>query len=147
MKNLFPGFFLAVSIAVGAPSAQAAYPTQPITIVVPAPPGGSVDIGARILAQQLSQLTGQSVIVDNRPGKGGAVGVDVVKKAAADGYTILMRSNAVQVGPEFRRFGPLARSTNPAASIQYLDAAILASTPKDIMDELARFLRADPERS
>ena len=68
--------------------------------------------------------------------------MDVVKKAAADGYTILMRSNAVQVGPEFRRFGPLARSTNPAASIQYLDAAILASTPKDIMDELARFLKS-----
>lgn len=54
MKNLFPGFFLAVSIAVGAPSAQAAYPMQPITIVVPAPPGGSVDIGANFGAATFS---------------------------------------------------------------------------------------------
>ncbi len=75
------------------PSAQAqAYPSKPIKMVVPFPAGGTTDIVARILAQRMSESMGQSVLVDNKGGAGGAIGADLVAKSAPDGYTILMHN-------------------------------------------------------
>ena len=73
-----------------AQSQPAAYPSKPIRIVVPFTPGGSTDILARAIGQELTKAWGQSVIVDNVPGAGGAIGADKVAKAPADGYTLLM---------------------------------------------------------
>lgn len=73
----------------GPATAQAqGYPNKPLRFIVPYPPGGSTDIAARIIAPKLSERLAQPVIVDNRPGGGGIVGVDTIAKAAADGYTI-----------------------------------------------------------
>jgi tripartite-type tricarboxylate transporter receptor subunit TctC len=69
--------------------AQGAWPAKPVTIVVPFVAGGGTDIGTRIVAQKLSQMWGQSVLVDNRGGAGGNVGLDVVARARPDGYTLL----------------------------------------------------------
>ena len=71
-----------------APAAQP-FPTRPVTVVVPFPPGGGTDVGARLVAQKLSVKWGQPVLVDNKAGAAGMVGADVVAKAKPDGYTLL----------------------------------------------------------
>lgn len=75
-------------------SAEAAYPARPIRIVAPFPPGGGLDIIARIVAQWLSDAWGQQAVVDNRPGAGGTIGVAIAAKAPADGYTFVIVSSA-----------------------------------------------------
>jgi len=74
-------------------AASAAFPDRPVRIVVPFAPGGVTDLAARTLGQQLSQKWGQSVVIENRPGAGGLIGVDAVIRSPADGYTILMSTN------------------------------------------------------
>jgi tripartite-type tricarboxylate transporter receptor subunit TctC len=70
--------------------AQTPYPNRPVTMIVPFPPGGGTDVGARIVAQKLTAKWGQSVVVENRGGAAGLVGMDAAAKAKPDGYTIIM---------------------------------------------------------
>lgn len=70
--------------------AQDAFPSRTVTMIVPFPPGGGTDTGARWIAQKLAERWGQSVIVDNKPGAAGVIGTDIAARAKPDGYTILM---------------------------------------------------------
>ena len=81
-------------LAAVAAAAQPNFPARPIRLIVPYPPGGNVDITARIVGPVLAELVGQTVVVDNRSGAGGNVGAALVAKAAPDGYTLLMGSSA-----------------------------------------------------
>jgi tripartite-type tricarboxylate transporter receptor subunit TctC len=83
--------FLALVLAVPMPAAQAqSYPSKPIRFVVPYPPGGPLDVIARLLGAKVAESIHQPVIVDNKPGAGGNIGADAVAKSPPDGYTILM---------------------------------------------------------
>ncbi len=77
-------------LPLASPAQQPAWPTRPIRLVVTFPPGGSSDAAARIVAPKLAERLGQPVVVDNKPGAGGGVGLELVAKAPADGYTIVL---------------------------------------------------------
>jgi tripartite-type tricarboxylate transporter receptor subunit TctC len=77
-----------------------AYPTRPITMIVPFPPGGVADIVARPVAEAMSRDLGQAVVIENRPGAGGGIGMGAAAKAKADGYTVLLALSSLTVIPE-----------------------------------------------
>src|SRR3954469_13967233 len=94
-----------LSLALGAPFAgsvfaQAAYPTKPVTMIVPFPPGGLADLVARPVAEAMSRELGQPVVIENKGGAGGGIGMAQVAKSPADGYTILMALASYSVIPE-----------------------------------------------
>src|SRR2546428_8438812 len=108
--------FAAVSLLASVP-ALAQYPTKPIHIVVPYAAGGGTDIVARMLAGPLREMLGKPVIVDNKPGAGGALGAAEVARATADGYTLLMTAGPGVLPPSLRPHGGRAPAAgvNPAA--------------------------------
>jgi len=114
---------LAVAMPSGAGHAQSAFPTRPVKMIVPYPPGGGTDLLARALAQQLGQKWQQSVIVENVGGAGGNLGSEQVARAAPDGYTLLFASP-----------GPIATNaymykTMPYDPAQWVPIAVVATSP------------------
>ena len=114
---------LLAALAAGAAAAQDAYPSKPITMIVPFPPGGVADIVGRPLATVMQKSLKHPVVVVNRTGAGGAVGMAAVAKSAADGYTILMGLSSISIFPvsdritgkeplyEMSEFSPIALVT------------------------------------
>jgi tripartite-type tricarboxylate transporter receptor subunit TctC len=96
---------LCVYAGVGMSHAQS-YPVKPVRIINPFSPGGSLDLVARLLAKSLSGDLGQQFIVENRPGAGGTIGVELVAKSPADGYTLLMVQSSITVNPSLQRKVP-----------------------------------------
>ena len=91
MKSLLFGLAVAASAVLSSPVlGQAQYPSKPVRLIVPYPPGGGTDTMARTLGLKLSEMLGQQVIVDNRPGGGANIGAELAAKSPPDGYTLLM---------------------------------------------------------
>src|SRR5262249_25876273 len=90
----------ACALMCGAVSAQTKdYPTKPVRIIVPVPPGGIVDVVTRVLATKLTEVMGQSVVIDNRPGATTNIGTELAARAPGDGYTLLSNSLPLVVNP------------------------------------------------
>src|SRR5262245_6072482 len=89
------GVLLALTTAAAAQD----YPTKPVRLIIPFPPGGSNDLVGRMIAAQLGERLGKQVVVDNRGGAGGVLGTEVAANAAPDGYTLLVISLAYTVNP------------------------------------------------
>ena len=85
-------------------SAQEVYPNKAVTMIVPFPPGGGTDTGARWMAQKLTERWGQSVVVENKPGASGMIGAELVSRAKADGYTLMMaNAQTVAINPALQK--------------------------------------------
>jgi len=131
------------------PACAQAYPTKPIRLVVPFPPGGSLDVVARAIGQKLTEAWGQPVVIDNRPGAGGNIGADLVAKSAPDGYTILegaLSTHAVNVSlyrkmpyDPIKDFAPITLvATTP-------NVLVLSPTlPVNSVSELVAYAKAHP---
>jgi tripartite-type tricarboxylate transporter receptor subunit TctC len=139
MKRLLAG--LALLLAAASP-AWAEYPERPIRMVVPFPPGGVTDVVARLMAEKLTADLGQQVIVDNKAGAGSVIGTDIVAKAPADGYTLLMTSGSIVTANPyiFRKlpYSPekdLVAVTNVASGPQVIvvNPSFAAKTLKDFI--------------
>ena len=129
--------------------AQDAYPSKPITVVVPQAAGGANDTIARVVAARLSQLLGQSVIIDNRAGAGGNVGTAFVAKAKPDGYTLLAQADSAQViNPWLYKntgFDPV-KDFVPVAPLAHAGYVLVAnpSFPANNIKELVALAKANP---
>jgi len=139
---------LLMLLAPGLGQAQT-FPARPVTLVVPFPPGGGTDTGARIMAEQLGKRWGQSVIVDNRGGAAGQIGADFVSKARPDGYTLLFGNIGTQsINPSLYRklsYDP-DKAFAPVSLVAELPLALMVnpSVPAKTPAELIALAKAEP---
>lgn len=135
---------LAGAVGLAAPAvANDKYPSKPVTIVVPQAPGGANDAIARIVAQKLTEASGQQFLVDNRPGAGGNVGMAAVAKAKPDGYTLVLTADsAAVINPSLYKsvgfdtlkdFEPIS----PVATAGYVLVANNTFAPKNVAELIA----------
>lgn len=129
--------------------AQAAYPNRPVKILVGFPPGQATDVVAREIAQKLSEAMGQQFVVDNRAGAGGIIGTDLVAKAPADGYTLLMSSSGpLAVNPSLYRKLPynVEKDFAPITLAALVPLFVVAnpSFPPNTVGELVAYAKANP---
>ncbi len=122
--------------------ADPAWPSRPVRVIIPYPPGGGTDIGGRILCQKLSELWGQPVVVDNRAGAGGMIGTRAAGQSAPDGYTLLFNGTASVVRDNF----------DPRSVVDHVARAIIThnilvvnrSVPVNTVPEFIAYLKENP---
>ena len=143
----------AVAAALAAPlaaGAQGAFPTKPITLIVPTAPGGTTDIAARMLAEPLGKALGQTVVVDNRGGASGSLAAVAVKRAEPDGHTLLMQYSGYHVitpavSKQPLQWNPVA-DFQPVANVLSAPQVVVARAglPFKSMQELVAYAKANP---
>ncbi len=148
MHTLGLRFVLGTTLAAFSLAAQAAWPERPVNIVVPAAPGGTTDIVARLLSEKLSGVLGQQVVVENRAGAGGIIGAQAVARAKNDGYTLLMGN----IGPNAINYSLYKELPYKASDFAPITQVILvpnvlvvnASSPYKSAAELVAAMKKDP---
>lgn len=140
----------AVSLMVAPPVVAQPYPSKPVRIVVPYQPGQGTDVATRYLAEHLSKELGQSFVVENRPGAGGNIGAAEVARAAPDGYTLVMGTNATHVLNQYlytsMPFDP-EKDFEPVMMVSSFPMAFLvpASSPYQNLSELLAAAKTNPD--
>lgn len=148
MKSLLAVALATVSLVMAGPSWAQSFPERPVTIIVPFTPGGSTDLMARHVANELQQLWGQSVVVENRPGAGSMIGTAHVAQAAPDGHTILLTTSAFVTAPavyDELPFDPV-KDLRPIGMTGYVAYLIVGSNdlPTNNVLELIELAKAEP---
>jgi tripartite-type tricarboxylate transporter receptor subunit TctC len=132
----------------GAIGAQNDYPSRQVRVVIPFPPGGTLDMLGRDLAQKLSEQTGQSFVIENRSGGNGIIGADAVAKSPADGYTLLFNASTFTTAPMTMKSVPYEVETNfmPVALVGKapLSVSVKKALPADDLAGLLKVARAHP---
>lgn len=141
--------FIAASLAAASgPLVAQTYPTKPIRLIVPFPPGAYTDTVARVVAEKLSQRVGQSVIVENKAGAGGNIGADYVAKAAPDGYTLLVGTiaNAISVSVYKKLAYDLQKDLLPIGLVATVPNVLVVNPGLKLntVGELINFARSNP---
>ncbi len=147
--------FMAVAmlpLALSQPAAFAQeYPSRPITWVVPFPPSGAMDIIARTLGETMSQTLGQPIVIENRPGAGGNIGVQAVSRAKPDGYTIMVVANGMAVNPSLYKqlnYDPI-KDFEPISLLAYVPNILVTQSSRKDVNSVADVLaltKAEPEK-
>jgi tripartite-type tricarboxylate transporter receptor subunit TctC len=138
-----------IAAVLAAFSVNAQFPDKPIRLIVPFPPGGAAEVGARIFSTPLGQSLGQPIVIDTRPGADGAIAADVVMKAAPDGYTLFYATNTafnwVPVTRKNPPYNPLTDFT-PVSFVGYFGFFLFThpSVPAKSVPELIAHVRANP---
>ncbi len=142
-------FAIAFVLSLIAAVCAAAYPERPVRLIVPVAPGGAVDVFGRIVAQKLTLLLGQNVVVDNRAGANYIIGTEIVSRSAPDGYTLLATAGAHTINPAVnkklpydtvRDFTPIAYMANSTGLV----IVVHPSFPAKTLNELIAYARANP---
>ena len=149
MKAVFAPLLAAIALAAPAMADAQAYPSRPVKLVVPFPPGGSLDNTGRLIAQRLTDLWGQAVVVENKAGAGGNIGADFVAKSAADGYTILLGALSTHaVNPNLYKTMPYdaVKDFVPITLIAITPNVLVvnASSPVNNVKEFVAWTKANP---
>ncbi|MCT9811046.1 tripartite tricarboxylate transporter substrate binding protein [Acidovorax sp. Be4] len=148
IKQLLTGMALAVAALTA--GAQA-FPSRPVTIVVPFSPGGAADIMSRVLAERLNKRLGQPVIVENKPGGGTMIASEYVARAAADGHTLLLAASSLGIAPSLYakvNYDPVKDFTpvSQVASVVHV-LVVHPSLPAKNVGELVGWLKANPSKA
>ena len=139
----------ALALAAGSALAADAYPSKPIKLIVPFPPGGPTDVMGRVVAKLLGDKLKQTVVVENKPGAGGNLGTDAVAKAPADGYTLALTAvSSLAIAPALYPKLPynVATDLTPIARVGITKGAIVAhpSAPFNDLKGLVAYAKANP---
>ena len=147
-KNFIQCALGAITLAIAGVASAQAYPTKAVKVVIPFPPGGTLDVIGRQLAQKLTEQTGQSFIVENRPGGNGVIGGDVVSKAPADGYTLLFNASTFTTAPMTMKSVPYVvnRDFAPVALVAKapLSVAVNKNLPISDIKSLIAYAQTHP---
>lgn len=150
MKSSIPAAAFATLLAIMSDPALAEYPMRPVRIIMPLPSGGPSDAAARLLGQPLSKAIGQPIIIDNRPGAGGAIAAQLALAASPDGYTLLWGISSMvalpllQKSPPYQSLAELA----PVSLVGRFNSALFVypGVPANSVKELVQYARANPNK-
>ncbi|PVE43523.1 tripartite tricarboxylate transporter substrate binding protein [Limnohabitans planktonicus] len=125
-----------------------AYPSKPITLLVPFPPGGPTDLVARVLAKKMSEQMGQSIVIDNKPGANGNIAAVAAAKAPADGYTVLYNTSSITLSPALYKSltYDVQRDLAPVALTAVVPLALVVNpaVPANNVREFIAYAKANP---
>jgi tripartite-type tricarboxylate transporter receptor subunit TctC len=145
IRNILRGAAAAACTFLAAQAGAQTFPeAHPIRIIVPFAPGGTVDLLARIIAEQIAKPLGQSVIVENRPGAGAVIGTDYVARADADGYTLLMAStSSLAINPNLQKLSYAIKDFAPIALVATVPHLLVVNrdVPVKNLQELLAYAR------